>query len=537
MSDAPRRGGCATFLGVLLILSGSIFLFANLFGWSLVTVTSRALFHLSTYWPALLIVWGAAKLYQRVKHPETARVGAGEIVLLILLIFGGLSLTLTRRAIDRFSGNLSWDQLLGIVDPESRGPVQRFTEEQRLTIEEDSLLVVENRRGSVRVEGWDESDVQAILVKRLYHRSRERAEEIAQTVELSYDRQDPQGGQRIGVEGMAGIGTDRIETDIELKLPRSIAVQIENGRGPVRVNGLANGVSVSTTYDPAEIERIDGDVRVESRRAPVRVREVSGNVEVYNQHGSITASEVGGDLTAETTNAAIRVHDVTGFARLKDRHARIHALRVQGDLTIEATHTEVHAEQLGASANINSTYRPITVIGAAQGVSIDARNSEVEITRVEGDVNVDTIYRPVSVTRVQGTTTVRARQARVRLSDNAGPIDVESSDHRIQVRNPGTSVRVVGSHASVELEATEITGEVDLRTSYGDITLSLPESASFSFQGSLTDGELRSSFDVSDWNESQADDGTQWSGTRGRGGSIIKASTSYGDVILETKNP
>ena len=534
MSNTPRRGGCATFLGIVLIVSGSLFLFANLFGWSLLAAATQALFHFSTYWPALLIVWGAFKLYQRVTNPDGARVGGGEIVLLLLLILGGVSLTITRRAIDRFSGDLSWDQLLGMVDPESRGPVQRFSEEQRVALDGDLPLVLENRRGSIRVEGWNETEAQAILVKRLYHRSRETAGELADSVELAVDRQQ---GQRLRVEIGAAIDADHIETDIELKLPRSMEVKIENGRGPVWVSGLSNGVTVTTSYDPTEIERIEGDVRVESRRGPVRVREVSGRVEIYNQHGSITASEVGGDLVAETRNASIRVQDVTGTARLKDRHARIHALRVQGDLTVEATHTEVHAEGLGSSANIGSTYRPITVIGAAQGVSVEARNSEVEITRVEGDVNVDTIYRPVSVTRVQGTTTVRARQARVQLSDNAGPIDVETSDHRVQVRNPGTSVRVVSSHSSVELDATEINGEVDLQTTYGDITLSLPESSSFSFQGSLTDGELRSGFDVSDWNESDSGERTQWSGTHGSGGSIIKASTSYGDLILEAKSP
>lgn len=532
MPETIRRSGCATILGIGLIVLGSLFLFANLFGWSLSRVSAQILYHASTYWPALLIIWGAAKLFQRINNPQGSRVSAAEVFVLLLLVFGGITLTLTRRTIDGISGHMEWEELLAMVSPESRGSLHRFTEETRLESNLDETLTVENRRGAIHVVGWDEPDIHVVLTKRIYHRSVERAEELAATVRLSMSAAP---AQTLTVDGIRAIDADRLETDLTLKIPKSLAIHVRNGRGPVRAENLANTLTLATTYDPVDVEAITGNVRIDSRRAPVRVRRISGNLEVSNQHGTITATNIDGELVAETSNASIRIRDVSGTARLKNRHARIRASHVEGHLNIEATHTEVHAEELGAGANIQTTYRPVTLSNIAEGVSIEAKNAAIDVGGVSGDVIVNTVYRPVTISRVQGSTTVRARQSRVRLSEVGGPVDVESSDRSIEITDPGTSVRVAGNHAPVFVDVSELSGEVNIVTSYGDITLSIPKNSSFSFRGSMTDGDLRSDFDTQDWNEGEQDGATTWSGSHLLGDSIIQATTSYGDLVLQAK--
>ena len=85
-AERESRSGCALLLGVLLILSGVLFLAQNLFAVSLLPIFRQALLFFIDYWPALLVLWGASKIYQRFAHPARARVGAFEIVLLIFVV-------------------------------------------------------------------------------------------------------------------------------------------------------------------------------------------------------------------------------------------------------------------------------------------------------------------------------------------------------------------------------------------------------------------------------------------------------------------
>ncbi|HEY7821015.1 MAG TPA: hypothetical protein VIG29_22515, partial [Vicinamibacteria bacterium] len=62
-SSSGSRSGCALVLGVLLIAAGVLFLAQNLFAYPLLPLLRQGFLLFADYWPLLLVLWGAIKVY------------------------------------------------------------------------------------------------------------------------------------------------------------------------------------------------------------------------------------------------------------------------------------------------------------------------------------------------------------------------------------------------------------------------------------------------------------------------------------------
>src|SRR5688572_25770206 len=86
----PRHAG-SIFWGLILIGVGMIFLLKNL-GYEIPIWAGIA-----RYWPILLIVWGSIKMVDYARWKKAGQpgplFGAGEVVLLIIVILSGTALT------------------------------------------------------------------------------------------------------------------------------------------------------------------------------------------------------------------------------------------------------------------------------------------------------------------------------------------------------------------------------------------------------------------------------------------------------------
>lgn len=529
--ERPRRSGCAIVMGLTLIGLGSVFLVSNLFGLSLVRFWSRALLWFSTYWPLLLIVWGAYKLYQRVAHPERARVGAGEIFLMLVLVMLGLAFAFTRHAVERISGDISWDEIIEGMGPEITGPAHRFSEEQVFEIPADLPLRIENPRGSVSIEGWDQPTMAVTLVKRVHHFSAERAEEIAGNVTLDFESGD--GGALLKTSRpSSGEATTEVQTDLELKLPKTVRVTVTNRRGPIRLTGIEADVSLSSADDAIEVRNVGGNVTLETQRGPLRLEQIRGDVEARNRHGSINAKAISGRLVAETTDGAIVLEQIGGNVRLKNRHARIRALDLGGDVEVEASHTEISVEEAAGMVTLETSYRPVFIREVEGRVRVEARNSEIEVRDVNNDVDLTSRYRPITVTSVTGGLKVNGSQCRVSVDRVQGPIEIESSYNRVEVNDFRSSLKVEARHAPLVVTTDRLEADLSLRTTYGDVELRLPGDASFHFSARTKDGELGSDFEQGEWVKTSDDEGELWRGAFGGGTFPLVIETSYGDISI-----
>src|SRR5215472_7614371 len=144
----PSPRGSSLFSGLALMSVGVLLLLHNYHGLHI----SRVFFH---WWPLLIILWGAVKLFERMAaqrsgDPAAARISSGEI----LLVLGLLSLV----------GLVVVGEIIrGKLPPEvfDRGN-DKYGFELNLepkTVASDARITIRNPRGEIAVRPSDESQI------------------------------------------------------------------------------------------------------------------------------------------------------------------------------------------------------------------------------------------------------------------------------------------------------------------------------------------------------------------------------------------
>jgi len=531
-----RRSGCAVFAGGFLIIVGSLALGANVFGAaSFARAAMSAIVWYGAYWPVLLILWGTYKIYVRFAHPDRAYVGGGEVVVLIWIIVSGLAVRSTERAMNAHSLELSWNGLASVIGTDLLGPAHYFTDQERFEADGLRSLVVESERGEIAIRGWDENRVEVVVTKRVYDLSKDKAERIASAVGVNFETE----GESARLNTVHS-GTSRfVFVDLDLRIPRALALTVHHGEGPVGVENVDGAVDVSTTHAPIEAENLSGGLEAQTTHAPIRLERIVGRADARSRHGSISAKHIDGDLHAETRNASILVEDVTGTATLKTRHARVRAKDVGGDLSVTAHHAKVDVERVTGNVMLETSARPVYVSGVGGELSLVTKSSITVVRGISGRVAIENQNRRVSVSNVTGDVIIKSKQGAIDIDSVAGGVDIESSYEDILIADFTSSLRVHARHAPVSVTTTRLSGAVRVETSYADVNLTLPSNLSARFTARARDGEVRSEFPRAEHRDdavSEVSDDT-WEATFGEGTFPVSVETSYGDIVITKVEP
>jgi Toastrack DUF4097 len=540
------RSGCALALGVSLIAIGSLFLLQNFYSYSLFGMLRASLRIFADYWPVLLVVWGGFKIYRYLAEPTRARVSAFEVFLLFIVIGTGLSLRAVRRVIHEIGVENPLDELFSVAGVDVlRGPAHRFTEEKTYDLAKDARLVFESPQSNVRISGWDEPRVSVVVTKLVHDPSEDEAARIAGEVELRFDDRDSVGSsvsreaedsgslgpQRARLSLVSSGNPQRVDVDVELRIPRATALTVRN-RGRVEISDLSGGVEIATTDENVEVWNVTGGIKAKTRHGSMRVDNASGSVDLQNHDGEIRVTNLTGDLHAETSHGAIQAEGISGRVSLGNAHGSIHVSGVGGAVEIKGTHAEVSVETAKQNVSIASTHQPIFVRGVDGDLTIDAKSSVIQAIEIRGRVDVGNAGEPVTIARVRGAVTVKSRESRVTTDDVAGPLTIETSNEDVRVGEFGSSLTVRSTHSAIDAQTKALKGNVSLETSYGAVDLRLPQDAAIRLRASTKDGEVASRVPGLELVAETQTDGERFRGTLGAGTYEVTVDTSYGDVHI-----
>jgi hypothetical protein len=148
-------------------------------------------------------------------------------------------------------------------------------------------IEVRLERGSVEIVGSATSRVDATFRKRARSPRADVARRLLERIEVSGVQED----DRIRFEGRvdhpSGSWGRDLRSDLTLRVPREVDLDILTGDGRLR------------------IESIDGKVTAESRDGDIAVETISGTISLRSADGSIEGRELEGDLDVSTEDGAI----------------------------------------------------------------------------------------------------------------------------------------------------------------------------------------------------------------------------------------
>jgi hypothetical protein len=97
--------------------------------------------------------------------------------------------------------------------------------------------------------------------------------------------------------------------DLELQVPGSMALVIDDGSGSMAIADVAAAVRIDDGSGSIDVRRV-GSLHINDGSGSIDVRAADGDVYVDDGSGSITIDAVGGSVTIDDGSGGIRVSDV-----------------------------------------------------------------------------------------------------------------------------------------------------------------------------------------------------------------------------------
>jgi DUF4097 and DUF4098 domain-containing protein YvlB len=407
----PRR---RSFAGpFVLIILGVVFLLGNLHLLSWMRLGTL----FAHYWPLLLILWGVIKLieYQQSQRDGVpARgIGAGGIFLVVIIVFCGLMATQASR--------VHWDEFRNNIDIDDNdfdnifGQTFNFDDhlEQEIPPAATSLRV-NNDHGAVHVTLANDNKITVAVRKRVGAESQKDADKYnAQTKPTLSNT----GAQLILNANAQAAGDHSVQADLDISIPRKMALEITSRRGDVSVTGRDGDVEINNQHGDVSVEDVTGYVKLNLEKSSARVEQVTGDVHINGRLNEVSVTDVKGAAQFEGEfQESVKLARISKGVAFKSSRTDMEFSRIDGDLDLDSD--DLHAGQITGP------------------VRLTTRSKQIRLEEVSGDVRVQDEHAGIEVSmRSLGNVQIDSRNGDINLSvpDKAGfHVDAHTRDGEIQ---------------------------------------------------------------------------------------------------------
>jgi DUF4097 and DUF4098 domain-containing protein YvlB len=432
--------------------------------------------------------------------------------------------------------------LLGIVSPEDLAAADRSREpDARQTLAGEivgatGIVRVDNRFGPVTVTGsdngfgwnwelrcWADTTAEAEAYAK---QCRLEVRETGGALELRLvlpDNQPNTSVRRSAWRRLTDLVTGHwsrgqrshgIDSALQLRVPRTVTLDLNNRFGPVVVAGTRGAVNVNAQFGKVDVTDIASAVTAQTTFAAMRVDRV-GSANLHNQNGSLDARHVAGDLIAATSFARMHVEEVKGRAELKNQNGTVEISAVAGNLLAATSFAELKVRNIGGAAELqdqNGNIDVDDVTGAlvaatsfahlkahAVGGKADLKcqNGRIEATKIGGDLTAANSFAPLRVQEVHGQADLSGQNGDVSATGVSGDISAQTSFARLELDGAGQHFTARNQNGAVQIIARSPQVErIEAHASFHAIEVRLPASCQPLIRASTTFGKVKSDFPV-----------------------------------------
>jgi hypothetical protein len=369
----------------VLIILGIVFLLGNLhmLAWARV----GTLF--AHYWPALLILWGVIKLieYQQAQRDGVpARgIGAGGVFLVLVIIVCGLTATQATR--------FNWGEVRDNLNIEDSDLDNMFGETYNFDdhLEQDvpssiTSLRVSDDHGAVRVSVANDNKITVSLRKRVGAENKGDADKYNSQTKPTITTS---GGVLILDARTQGSGDHGVQSDLDISIPRKLALNLTSRRGDVSVTGRDGEVQINTQHGDVAVEDINGNVKLNLEKSSAKVEQVSGDVHIDGRLNEIEVTDVKGALQLDGDfQESVKLARIGKNVSFKSSRTDLEFSRIDGELDLDSD--DLHADQITGPLHLTTRSKQIRLEEISGDVRVQDDNGGVEVSmRSLGNVQID----------------------------------------------------------------------------------------------------------------------------------------------------
>jgi DUF4097 and DUF4098 domain-containing protein YvlB len=350
-----------------------------------------------------------------------------------------------------------------------------------------NTITIVNRLGDINVSPGDDYQVAIKGEKTAWAASESEARVLLQQVFVTNRLEN--GNYRIDLVAPVD-GRDRVTVDLNVRIPRGVACEVETNFGDVKVDEVSTALTVRSTsgdINASNPTAAPGDTRLATRSGSIKLTAWKGVT------GSITTQTVSGDIDADGIGS-------TGDIMLHSQSGDIQAggIEAMNALTVESISGDIGVR--GGSVSTQATVK--TQSGE---IAISAlRAGQIHVESVSGDAAIDDVGGALTVKTVSGDIDARS------VNSYSAAVNTVSGDARFAFAAPHS-----GSFAGTSVS--------------GDITLELWPNSDTRLNAASTSGVVKCTLPVEDV---ESPDPRHFSGALGSGSGSVRLQSISGDLAI-----
>jgi len=359
---------------LLLLLIGALFLWRNLH-------PEAPVFDLlATYWPFVLIAWGLLRLIEALIWSREGYTGygftGGEVVLVVLICLAGSGIWQAHQH------GVRWN----FFGPDWLGEQYDYPVSAHGPAAGMIRIVFDNPRGNIKVTGGDTQEVTVSGHKLIRAYARGDADRTNEKTPVEIVPQ----GDRLLVRTSQDRAPDnqRISDDLEVTVPRAMAVEARGRVGDYEVSDVAGDVELAADRGDARLARVGGNARLEMGRSDaIRALDVKGNIDIQGRGSDIEMENISGQVTING--------GYTGTLEFKNLAK---PLQFEGarstELSVQAVPGRIGMDMGEFTAT--DIVGPVRLVSQSRDIKIEQFTQSLELETQRGDIELQPGRLPLS---------------------------------------------------------------------------------------------------------------------------------------------
>ena len=438
---------------VVLIVLGVIFLLGN-FGYM---SWGRLGYLFARYWPVLIILWGLIRLfeyYEAQRRGYRARgFGFGGVMFLIFLVMVGLGASSAWHYRGALSDELQFDEGHEFT---IFGTPYNYTDELQQPFPAGASLRVASDRGDVRLVAWDENNIKVSVQKKIIADSQSDADKVNAVTKPSITV----AGDEVTVNAntSAASGNHRVDTNLEIYLPRKAAADIATARGAVTVHDRTGDLRISTSHGDVEVGGIQGKVSVNMRGGSLRADDLKGDLSLNGRMDDVTIEKVQGSVRLSGDFfGTTRLANIASSVQFRSSRTDMEMAKLDGELVLDSG--DLHASSLAGPTRVVTKAKDIRLDDFTGNVHIEDNNSDIELTPGKlplGNIQITNHHGRIQlVLPANAAFQLDAHATRGEISSDFSGLNVENRTHDARatgtVGNGGPQIQLSTERGDIEI--------------------------------------------------------------------------------------
>lgn len=125
--------------------------------------------------------------------------------------------------------------------------------------------------------------------------------------------------------------------NLTVKVPKEVAVTIEDGSGAIMVTNLAGGLQIDDDSGSIDIINMSGKIKIADGSGRIDIEDVRGDIEVQDGSGHIKINLIKGNVSITDGSGSITLQDIDGNVTLTDGSGSIEIQDVTKNVYINAS--------------------------------------------------------------------------------------------------------------------------------------------------------------------------------------------------------